>query len=109
MHIDDEGNPRIKMYYDDEGDFKGEAWVVYFKEGSVDLAITLLDDTELELGAGYPPMRVKVAEYFKDQEKGKDKEKKEKTEGEKKKLTAEEKQKMSKRMKTLQRCVISFL
>nr|KIR84099.1 HIV Tat-specific factor 1 [Cryptococcus tetragattii IND107] len=78
LHIDDEGNPRIKMYYDDEGNFKGEAWVVYFKEGSVDLAITLLDDTELELGAGYPPMRVKVAEYFK------------------------EKQRMSKRMKTLQ-------
>ncbi|KIR82867.1 HIV Tat-specific factor 1 [Cryptococcus gattii E566] len=78
LHIDDEGNPRIKMYYDDEGNFKGEAWVVYFKEGSVDLAITLLDDTELELGAGYPPMRVKVAEYFK------------------------EKHRMSKRMKTLQ-------
>ncbi|OXH30985.1 HIV Tat-specific factor 1 [Cryptococcus neoformans] len=102
LHIDDEGNPRIKMYYDEEGNFKGEAWVVYFKEGSVDLAITLLDDTELELGAGYPPMRVKVAEYFKDQDKGKDKEKKEKIEGEKKRLTAEEKQKMSKRMKTLQ-------
>ncbi|KAE8543421.1 hypothetical protein D1P53_000132 [Cryptococcus gattii VGV] len=102
LHIDDEGNPRIKMYYDDEGNFKGEAWVVYFKEGSVDLAITLLDDTELELGAGYPPMRVKVAEYFKNQDKGKDKEKKEKNEEEKKKLTAEEKQRMSKRMKTLQ-------
>nr|KIR45643.1 HIV Tat-specific factor 1 [Cryptococcus bacillisporus CA1280] len=78
LHIDDEGSPRIKMYYDDEGNFKGEAWVVYFKEGSVDLAITLLDDTELELGAGYPPMRVKIAEYFK------------------------EKHRMSKRMKTLQ-------
>ncbi|WVQ75407.1 hypothetical protein IAR50_005028 [Cryptococcus sp. DSM 104548] len=107
--IDDEGNPKIKMYYDDEGVFKGEALVTYFKEGSVDLAITLLDDTELELGAGYPPMRVGTAEYQKDtsgKEKGKDGgEKKEKKGGEnqeKKKLSAEEKQRITKRIKTMQ-------
>ncbi|ODO01640.1 hypothetical protein I350_06464 [Cryptococcus amylolentus CBS 6273] len=84
--IDDEGNPKIKMYYDNDGVFKGEALVTYFKEGSVDLAITLLDDTELELGAGYPAMRVGTAEYQKDtsgKEKGKEGgEKKEKKEGE---------------------------
>lgn len=55
------------MYYDDQGRFKGEALVMYFKEGSVDLAITLLDDTELELGAGFGNMRVRVAEYDKSQ------------------------------------------
>lgn len=53
------------MYYDDKGVFKGEALVMYFKEGSVDLAITLLDDTELELGSGFGNMRVRVAEYEK--------------------------------------------
>ncbi|WVF65672.1 hypothetical protein IAT40_000403 [Kwoniella sp. CBS 6097] len=67
LMIDDEGEPRIKLYYDDQGKFKGEALVMYFKEGSVDLAITLLDDTELELGAGFGNMRVKVAEYDKSQ------------------------------------------
>ncbi|WVQ93319.1 hypothetical protein IAU59_000387 [Kwoniella sp. CBS 9459] len=122
LMIDDEGEPRIKLYYDDEGKFKGEALVMYFKEGSVDLAITLLDDTELELGAGFGNMRVKVAEYDKSQatsggtngdDKGK---KKDNTasgdaadgsnngkQGEKKKkLSAEEKHRMSKRIKTMQ-------
>ncbi|WWD21076.1 hypothetical protein CI109_105557 [Kwoniella shandongensis] len=79
--IDDEGQPRIKLYHDDEGKFKGEALVMYFKEGSVDLAITLLDDTELELGAGYGNIRVRVAEYEKGQGEKKE-------EGEKKKLSS---------------------
>nr|XP_031862309.1 uncharacterized protein CI109_002274 [Kwoniella shandongensis]KAA5529381.1 hypothetical protein CI109_002274 [Kwoniella shandongensis] len=93
--IDDEGQPRIKLYHDDEGKFKGEALVMYFKEGSVDLAITLLDDTELELGAGYGNIRVRVAEYEKGQGEKKE-------EGEKKKLSGEQKHKMSKRIKTMQ-------
>ena len=69
--IGDDGEPRIKMYYDDEGRFKGDALVMYFKEGSVPLAVTLFDDSELELGAGYPNMRVKVAEYDKNAKGGK--------------------------------------
>ncbi|WWC64146.1 uncharacterized protein I303_106754 [Kwoniella dejecticola CBS 10117] len=110
--IDDEGEPRIKLYYDDEGRFKGEALIMYFKEGSVDLAITLLDDTELELGSGYGNMRVKVAEYTpKDKEHPAPTDKEEKKDSadhaygraeKKKKLTHEEKQKMSKRIKTMQ-------
>ncbi|WRT68944.1 uncharacterized protein IL334_005926 [Kwoniella shivajii] len=110
--IDDEGNPRIKLYHDDEGKFKGEALIMYFKEGSVDLAITLLDDTELELGSGYGNIKVKVAEYSdRDKEKDKSEAKKEDkkdsaehaySRGEKKKLTAEEKHKMTKRIKTMQ-------
>ncbi|KAL7421197.1 hypothetical protein Q5752_004082 [Cryptotrichosporon argae] len=105
LHLNDAGEPRIKMYTDEHGRFKGEALVMYFKEGSVALAITLLDDTELELGAGYGNMRVKVAEY----EKGKEDESKDKNEGEekekqqeRKKLSAEDKQRMSKRMRTLE-------
>ena len=61
--IGDDGNPRIKMYYNEDGKFRGEALVMYFKEGSVSLAVTLLDDTELELGAGQGTMRVREAEY----------------------------------------------
>lgn len=117
--IGDDGQPRIKMYYDEQGKFKGDALIMYFKEGSVDLAITLLDDTELEMGAGYGNMRVRVAEYDKAQA---DKDKKEKADkaakeagedGEggaegkeevkkRKPPTAEEKKQMSKRIKKMQ-------
>nr|XP_019009720.1 HIV Tat-specific factor 1 [Kwoniella pini CBS 10737]OCF48501.1 HIV Tat-specific factor 1 [Kwoniella pini CBS 10737] len=95
--IDDEGEPRIKLYYDEQGKFKGEALIMYFKEGSVDLAITLLDDTELELGSGYGNIKVKIAEYTpKDKEHPAPKDKDEKKDssehaygrGEKKKLIA---------------------
>ena len=114
--IGDDGQPRIKMYYDDEEKFKGDALVMYFKEGSVDLAITLLDDTELEMGAGYGNMRVRVAEYDKaqadkDKKDKADKAAKEAGEGgaeakeepkKRKPPTAEEKKQMSKRIKKMQ-------
>ena len=108
--IGNDGEPRIKMYYDDNGKFKGEALVMYFKEGSVSLAVTLLDDTELELGAGYGNMRVREAEYSnppKDEVNagGRDgqTESKELPLEKKKALSAEEKQRISKRIKTMQR------
>jgi HIV Tat-specific factor 1 len=107
--IGDDGEPRIKLYYDDDGNFKGEALVMYFKEGSVTLAVTLLDDTELELGAGFGNMHVKVAEYEKSSQKTNEDKKAKKDEGEqkteKKKLTAEEKQRMTKRIKRMQEWV----
>lgn len=111
--IGEDGEPRIKMYYDDEGKFKGEALIMYFKEGSVDLAITLLDDSELEMGAGFGNMRVRVAEYDKGQggttnakESGTKGEKEEKAEKEKRKPpTAEEKLRMTKRIRKMQEWV----
>ena len=42
----DSGRPRIKMYTDDKGGFKGDALVVFFKPQSVDMAVMLLDDSE---------------------------------------------------------------
>lgn len=39
-----DGEPRIKMYTNDEGDFNGEALIVYFKKDSIDLAIRMMDD-----------------------------------------------------------------
>jgi HIV Tat-specific factor 1 len=125
--IGDDGEPRIKLYNDADGKFKGEALVIYFKEGSVSLAVTLLDDTELEMGAGVGNMRVKEAEYGDgwpgDKKSGtdgaeKDKPKEAGADGEakdgaatvvpgtgaaKRTYTAEEKQKMTKRIKMMQK------
>ncbi|OAA66717.1 nuclear mRNA splicing factor-associated protein [Niveomyces insectorum RCEF 264] len=47
----DSGRPRIKLYTDAEGRFKGDALVVFFKPQSVDMAIMLLDDTPFRFGA----------------------------------------------------------
>lgn len=60
---DDEGNPKIKLYTDEAGKFKGDALVSYFKGESVDLAVTLFDDTELEMGSGEGNIHVSKAEY----------------------------------------------
>jgi HIV Tat-specific factor 1 len=106
--VGDDGAPRIKLYYDDEGRFKGEALVMYFKEGSVDLAVRLLDETELEMGEGMGVMRVRVAEYDHHQkDAGKSKEEQN---GEKRKeYTAEEKARMTKRIRALQECVSTVI
>ena len=42
--------PKIKLYRSEDGVFKGEALIIYFKEESVALAIQLLDDSELRPG-----------------------------------------------------------
>lgn len=61
----DSGAHRIKMYEDEQGKFKGEALVVYFRPESVNLAIQLLDDTDFRLGAEGPngKMRVQAADF----------------------------------------------
>ncbi|BEJ14760.1 hypothetical protein CspHIS471_0405270 [Cutaneotrichosporon sp. HIS471] len=107
LHVDDNGNPRIKLYYDDDGKFKGDALIMYFKEGSVALAITLLDETELELGSGYGNMRVRTPEH--DRTKmgtegdSESMQKNSQQPSQKKKpLTAEEKNRISRRMRHLE-------
>lgn len=47
----DSGAPRIKLYNDNEGKFKGDALIVFFKPQSVEMAIMLLDDTDFRLTA----------------------------------------------------------
>ncbi|OQE24755.1 hypothetical protein PENSTE_c007G09528 [Penicillium steckii] len=67
----DSGRPRIKMYNDDDGKFKGEVLVVYFRPESVNLAIQMLDETDFRLGQQGPlgPMRVQAADFsFKSQQ-----------------------------------------
>lgn len=61
----DSGRPRIKLYTDAEGNFKGDALIVFFKAPSVDMAIMLLDDTHFrysDSGLGSGKMRVQAAE-----------------------------------------------
>ncbi|SCV68226.1 BQ2448_347 [Microbotryum intermedium] len=95
---DVDGNPRIKMYHDEAGNFKGEALIVYLQAASVDLAIRLLDETELELGKGQDVMRVSEAQAWRkksgvargedgDQGNGEGEPKPKRTELEKKKLS----------------------
>lgn len=60
---DDNGEPKIKMYADEKGNFVGDALVVYFMEDSVTLAVNLLDEAELRLGDATSVMRVRKAEF----------------------------------------------
>ncbi|TQS33226.1 hypothetical protein Golomagni_06436, partial [Golovinomyces magnicellulatus] len=59
----DSGAPRIKMYNDAEGNFKGDALIVFFKPQSVQMAIMLLDDSEFRFTAsGNKDGRITVQE-----------------------------------------------
>ncbi|KAF2842394.1 hypothetical protein M501DRAFT_1013738 [Patellaria atrata CBS 101060] len=67
------GEPRIKLYTDEKGNFKGDALIVFFRPESVDLAIQMLDDSDFRIGQSGPEgsMRVKVAEKsYKKQQDG---------------------------------------
>ncbi|KAJ5816023.1 Nuclear mRNA splicing factor-associated protein [Penicillium robsamsonii] len=61
----DTGKPRIKMYTDENGNFNGEALIVYFRPESVNLAIQCLDETDFRMGSHNPsgPMRVQAADF----------------------------------------------
>ncbi|KAK2750315.1 hypothetical protein FQN57_003795 [Myotisia sp. PD_48] len=56
----DSGRPRIKMYTDEQGNFKGDALVVYFRPESVNLAVQMLDDSDFRFGETGPQGRMKV-------------------------------------------------
>lgn len=56
----DSGKPRIKLYEDDKGKFKGDALVVYFRAESVPLAIQMLDDTDFRIGQTMPAGRMNI-------------------------------------------------
>ncbi|KAI2629768.1 hypothetical protein GGR54DRAFT_278554 [Hypoxylon sp. NC1633] len=61
----DSRQPRIKLYTDEKGNFKGDALIVFFKPQSVDMAIMLLDDTDFRFtpsGLASGRMRVQAAD-----------------------------------------------
>lgn len=61
----DQGRPRIKLYTDDQGRFKGDALIVYFRAESVMLATQMLDETDFRFSeAGSSgKMRVQAADF----------------------------------------------
>jgi len=95
---DDEGNPKVKLYAKDDGTFNGEALVVYFKEESVPLVVSLLDDDEFRLGEPHTKMRVQVAEFGHKHQEGK----------EMAKPRVVDKRKATKRIEKMNRCVKSY-
>lgn len=59
----DSGEPRIKLYTDETGTFKGDALIVFFKPQSVEMAIMLLDDTDFRVTTnGTREGRIRVQE-----------------------------------------------
>ncbi|KAF2463181.1 uncharacterized protein BDR25DRAFT_246388, partial [Lindgomyces ingoldianus] len=47
-----DGNKRIKLYNGDDGKFKGEALVVFFRKESIAQALRMLDEQPLRIGGG---------------------------------------------------------
>jgi HIV Tat-specific factor 1 len=93
----DSGKPRIKLYTDEKGDFKGDALIVFFKAPSVDMAIMLLDDTEFRIGdTNNGKMRVQAAESSYKKVQHNDGEEKEKA-----KTSMKDKQKIIKKTQKL--------
>lgn len=100
---DDEGNPKIKLYAREDGTFSGDALVVYFKEESVDLAVSLLDDDELRIGEPSTRMHVQRAEFsHKHEGEAKD------GEAAKPRKTMADKKKATRRIGKMQKYVVSF-
>ncbi|KAF3005937.1 hypothetical protein E8E13_010049 [Curvularia kusanoi] len=61
---DADDNKRIKMYKDEEGNFNGDCLIVYFKKGSVDLAIRKMNDYHLRVGdQSQGTLQVKEADF----------------------------------------------
>lgn len=67
------GEPKVKLYKDADGRFKGEALIVYLQEASVELACRLFDETELVLGSGEGTISVKEAQWDNSKKSGGDK------------------------------------
>lgn len=103
----DSGKPRVKLYTHENGEFKGDALIVFFKAPSVDMATMLLDDTDFRVGndgVGSGRMRVQAADasykkttYNNTNNDNTDKEK----EKEKQKASARDKQKIIKKTQRL--------
>lgn len=58
----DTGKPRIKLYKNEDGTLKGDALVIYHRPESVQLAVQMLDDTDLRFGVQGPSGTIKVQE-----------------------------------------------
>jgi len=96
---DDDGQPKVKMYADEHGNFNGDALVVYFMEDSVRLAESILDEAELRLGDPTTRMRVRQGEFGHKQGEG---------EGREVKRRVVDKKKVTQRIVKMKKCVALF-
>ena len=60
------------MYAHEDGPFSGEALAAFFKEDSVTLALSLMDEAELRSGDGSAGMRLQRAKFGHKQQQGPD-------------------------------------
>ena len=58
----DSSKPRVKLYNDELGRFKGDALIVYFRAESVELAVQMLDDSDFRFGVSSSAGRIRVSE-----------------------------------------------
>jgi HIV Tat-specific factor 1 len=96
---DDDGQPKVKMYADEHGNFNGEALIIYFMEDSVRLAESILDDAELRVGEPATRMHVKQGEFGHKQGEG---------QGGEVKRRVLDKKKATQRIVKMKRCVVLF-
>jgi HIV Tat-specific factor 1 len=99
------GEKKIKVYADDQGKPKGDGLIVFFKAESVELAIAMMDMTDMRMGernSNGEKIRVQKAEFSNKQnnEIGSGNSE-DKDSGEKKKISAKEKVKMQRKLRTL--------
>ncbi len=102
---DDAGDPKVKLYARDDGTFSGDALVVYFKEESVELAITMLDDAELRVGDPATRMRVQRAQFSHKHEGGEQGQGQGGSAAAKPRRTMEDKKRATRRIGKMQKCV----
>ncbi|GAA5829460.1 hypothetical protein JCM5353_001341 [Sporobolomyces roseus] len=98
---DTSGSPRIKLYTNEDGSFKGEALVVYLQKESVELAVRLFDQTELRLGSGEGLIGVQEAKWEEKKKESRDGKGEEELGGVEKKKKEERQKKMGKKAAAL--------
>jgi len=105
---DTSGSPRIKLYTNEDGSFKGEALVVYLQKESVELAVRLFDQTELRLGSGEGLIGVQEAKWEEKKKESRDGKGGEELGGVEKKKKEERQKKMGKKAAALRQYVVSL-
>lgn len=99
--LDLQSEPRVKLYYDENGEFKNEALVIYHAKESANLAVEMLDDSFIRPpSSGQQKIKVQIALF--------DSGKSDFGEKEKRVYTHEEKQLMSRRNELMRQKITSW-
>lgn len=99
--LDLQSEPRVKLYHDENGNFKNEALVMYHAKESAQMAVEMLDDSFIRPpSSGLQKIKVQIALF--------DSEKTASSEKEKRVYTHEEKQLMSRRNELMRQKITSW-